>query len=117
MSVNTGWGGQRYIPASTERLANLRHPDYWVVPIIDHPDDPQTARIAHDVAERYPGRVFVCILGHSGVTTVTLVSGSGSESGSGSIGTARARRHRRRGGAPSAETTRTSLASPSLRTR
>lgn len=42
-----------------ERLANLDHPDYWVVPIIDHPDDPGTAAIAHAKAARYPGRVFV----------------------------------------------------------
>ncbi|MFC4147608.1 glycosyltransferase [Micromonospora mangrovi] len=42
-----------------ERLANLDHPDYWVVPIIDHPDDPGTAAIAHAKAARYPGRVLV----------------------------------------------------------
>ncbi|NYF59490.1 glycosyltransferase [Micromonospora purpureochromogenes] len=42
-----------------ERLANLDHPDYWVVPIIDHPDDPGTAAIAHATAARYPGRVLV----------------------------------------------------------
>ncbi|WP_433218976.1 glycosyltransferase [Dactylosporangium sp. CS-047395] len=43
-----------------ERLAGLRHPNYLVVPIIDHPDDPGTAAIAHDVARRHPGRVVVC---------------------------------------------------------
>ncbi|HKO86326.1 MAG TPA: glycosyltransferase [Actinomycetota bacterium] len=43
-----------------ERLATLDHPDYWVVPIIDHPDDPGTAAIAHDMAREYPGRVLVC---------------------------------------------------------
>lgn len=42
-----------------ERLANLDHPEYWVVPIIDHPDDPGTAAIAHAKAARYPGRVLV----------------------------------------------------------
>lgn len=42
-----------------ERLANLDHPDYWVVPIIDHPDDPGTAAIAHAKAAEYPGRVLV----------------------------------------------------------
>ncbi|WP_446218369.1 glycosyltransferase [Micromonospora sp. IBHARD004] len=42
-----------------ERLANLDHPDYWVVPIVDHPDDPGTAAIAHAKAARYPGRVLV----------------------------------------------------------
>jgi len=43
-----------------ERLANLNHPFYWVVPIVDHPDDPGTAAIAHEAASRYPGRVVVC---------------------------------------------------------
>jgi cellulose synthase/poly-beta-1,6-N-acetylglucosamine synthase-like glycosyltransferase len=43
-----------------ERLAQLNHPDYWVVPIIDHPDDPGTAAIAHDKAREHPGRVLVC---------------------------------------------------------
>ncbi|MFR9776355.1 glycosyltransferase [Micromonospora sp. MS34] len=42
-----------------ERLANLHHPDYVVMPIIDHPDDPGTAAIAHEKAARYPGRVLV----------------------------------------------------------
>jgi cellulose synthase/poly-beta-1,6-N-acetylglucosamine synthase-like glycosyltransferase len=43
-----------------ERLATLDHPDYLVVPIVDHPDDPGTAAIAHAMAERYPGRIVVC---------------------------------------------------------
>jgi hypothetical protein len=43
-----------------ERLAQLNHPDYWVVPIIDHPDDPGTAAIAHGKAREHPGRVLVC---------------------------------------------------------
>jgi glycosyltransferase XagB len=43
-----------------ERLARLDHPDYWVVPIIDHPDDPGTAAIAHEKAREHPGRVLVC---------------------------------------------------------
>jgi glycosyltransferase XagB len=43
-----------------ERLAQLDHPDYWVVPIIDHPDDPGTAAIAHSKAREYPGKVLVC---------------------------------------------------------
>ncbi len=43
-----------------DRLANLHHPDYVVMPIVDHPDDPGTAAIAHAAAERYPGRVVVC---------------------------------------------------------
>jgi cellulose synthase/poly-beta-1,6-N-acetylglucosamine synthase-like glycosyltransferase len=43
-----------------ERLAQLDHPDYWVVPIIDHPDDPGTAAIAHDKARQHPGKVLVC---------------------------------------------------------
>jgi cellulose synthase/poly-beta-1,6-N-acetylglucosamine synthase-like glycosyltransferase len=43
-----------------ERLARLDHPDYWVVPIIDHPDDPGTAAIAHDKAREHPGKVLVC---------------------------------------------------------
>lgn len=42
------------------RLAGLNHPDYRVMPIVDHPDDPGTAGIAHDVALRHPGRVIVC---------------------------------------------------------
>ncbi len=42
-----------------DRLANLNHPDYRVVPIIDHPDDPGTAAIAHRAAAAYPGRVLV----------------------------------------------------------
>jgi cellulose synthase/poly-beta-1,6-N-acetylglucosamine synthase-like glycosyltransferase len=42
-----------------ERLANLDHPDYWVMPIVDHPDDPGTAAIAHAKAAEYPGRVVV----------------------------------------------------------
>jgi cellulose synthase/poly-beta-1,6-N-acetylglucosamine synthase-like glycosyltransferase len=43
-----------------DRLATLNHPDYWVMPIVDHPDDPGTARIAHGKAREYPGRVIVC---------------------------------------------------------
>jgi glycosyltransferase XagB len=43
-----------------ERLARLHHPDYWVVPIVDHPDDPGTAAIAHAKAREHPGRVLVC---------------------------------------------------------
>ncbi|GAA1873571.1 glycosyltransferase [Asanoa iriomotensis] len=43
-----------------ERLATLDHPDYWVMPIVDHPDDPGTARIAHGKAREFPGRVLVC---------------------------------------------------------
>ena len=43
-----------------DRLATLNHPDYWVMPIVDHPDDPGTARIAHGKARDYPGRVIVC---------------------------------------------------------
>jgi glycosyltransferase XagB len=43
-----------------ERLAQLDHPDYWVVPIIDHPDDPGTAAIVHGKAREHPGRVLVC---------------------------------------------------------
>ena len=43
-----------------ERLARLDHPDYWVVPIIDHPDDPGTAAIAHAKAREHPGKVLVC---------------------------------------------------------
>lgn len=42
-----------------ERLANLNHPRYCVVPIIDHPDDPGTAKIAHAAAERFPERILV----------------------------------------------------------
>jgi glycosyltransferase XagB len=43
-----------------ERLAALHHPDYWVVPIVDHPDDPGTAAIAHAKAREHPGKVMVC---------------------------------------------------------
>jgi cellulose synthase/poly-beta-1,6-N-acetylglucosamine synthase-like glycosyltransferase len=43
-----------------DRLATLNHPDYWVMPIVDHPDDPGTARIAHAKARAYPDRVLVC---------------------------------------------------------
>ena len=43
-----------------DRLANLNHPDYWVMPIVDHPDDPGTARIAHRKARDYPSRIIVC---------------------------------------------------------
>jgi cellulose synthase/poly-beta-1,6-N-acetylglucosamine synthase-like glycosyltransferase len=43
-----------------ERLARLDHPDYWVVPIVDHPDDPGTAAIAHAKARQHPGKVLVC---------------------------------------------------------
>jgi len=42
-----------------KRLANLNHPRYCVVPIIDHPDDPGTAAIAHAAADRYPDRILV----------------------------------------------------------
>ena len=42
------------------RLANLDHPRYWVVPIVDHADDMATARIAHAAARRHPERVLVC---------------------------------------------------------
>jgi cellulose synthase/poly-beta-1,6-N-acetylglucosamine synthase-like glycosyltransferase len=42
------------------RLAALNHPDYWVVPIVDHPDDPGTASIAHEMALRHSRRVLVC---------------------------------------------------------
>ena len=31
-----------------------------MVPVVDHPDDPGTAAIAHDYARRYPDRVLVC---------------------------------------------------------
>jgi cellulose synthase/poly-beta-1,6-N-acetylglucosamine synthase-like glycosyltransferase len=43
-----------------DRLATLNHPDYWVMPIVDHPDDPGTARIVHGKAREFPGRVIVC---------------------------------------------------------
>jgi cellulose synthase/poly-beta-1,6-N-acetylglucosamine synthase-like glycosyltransferase len=43
-----------------DRLATLHHPEYWVMPIVDHPDDPETARIVHGKARDYPGRVIVC---------------------------------------------------------
>jgi cellulose synthase/poly-beta-1,6-N-acetylglucosamine synthase-like glycosyltransferase len=43
-----------------DRLARLHHPDYWVVPIVDHPDDPGTAAIAHAKAREHPGKVLVC---------------------------------------------------------
>jgi cellulose synthase/poly-beta-1,6-N-acetylglucosamine synthase-like glycosyltransferase len=43
-----------------DRLATLNHPGYWVMPIVDHPDDPGTARIAHAKARDYPSRVIVC---------------------------------------------------------
>lgn len=42
------------------RLAGLHHPDYWVVPIVDHRDDPETAEIAHATAREFPSRVLVC---------------------------------------------------------
>ncbi|HZD00972.1 MAG TPA: glycosyltransferase [Actinomycetes bacterium] len=42
------------------RLARLNHPDYRVVSIIDHPDDPGTAAIAHAKAREHPGRLLVC---------------------------------------------------------
>jgi len=45
--------------ATLERLANLDHPDYRVVLIIDHPDDHETAAIAHAKAAEYPCRVLV----------------------------------------------------------
>ncbi|CAA9226596.1 MAG: hypothetical protein AVDCRST_MAG41-760, partial [uncultured Corynebacteriales bacterium] len=43
-----------------DRLRRLDHPRYWVVPIVDHEDDMGTARIAHSVARKDPGRVLVC---------------------------------------------------------
>lgn len=43
-----------------DRLRQLDHPRYWVVPIVDHEDDMGTARIAHAVARKDPGRVLVC---------------------------------------------------------
>jgi cellulose synthase/poly-beta-1,6-N-acetylglucosamine synthase-like glycosyltransferase len=43
-----------------DRLANLNHPNYRVMPIVDHADDPETARIVHDKARQYPGRILVC---------------------------------------------------------
>jgi glycosyltransferase XagB len=42
------------------RLVRLNHPDYRVVPIIDHPDDPGTAAIAHAKAREHPGKLLVC---------------------------------------------------------
>jgi cellulose synthase/poly-beta-1,6-N-acetylglucosamine synthase-like glycosyltransferase len=42
------------------RLANLDHPRYWVLPIVDHGDDMATARVAHAVARQDPERVLVC---------------------------------------------------------
>jgi glycosyltransferase XagB len=51
--------GEAVAGTTLERLANLDHPDYWVVPIVDHPDDPGTAAIAHAKAAEYPGRVVV----------------------------------------------------------
>ncbi|WP_285741659.1 glycosyltransferase [Lentzea sp. NBRC 105346] len=43
-----------------DRLATLDHPNYLVVPIVDHADDPGTAGIAHAKAREFPGRVLVC---------------------------------------------------------
>lgn len=43
-----------------DRLRQLDHPRYWVVPIVDHEDDMGTARIAHSVARKDPERVLVC---------------------------------------------------------
>jgi hypothetical protein len=43
-----------------ERLTTLNHPDYLVMPIVDHPDDPGTAQIAHAKARDHPHRVVVC---------------------------------------------------------
>lgn len=42
------------------RLAALDHPDYKVVAIIDHPDDPGTAAIAYAQVREHPGRIIVC---------------------------------------------------------
>lgn len=52
--------GEAVAGHTLDRLANLNHPEYWVMPIIDHPDDPGTARIAHAKAREYPDRVLVC---------------------------------------------------------
>jgi cellulose synthase/poly-beta-1,6-N-acetylglucosamine synthase-like glycosyltransferase len=46
--------------ATLDRLATLNHPDYWVMPIVDHPDDPGTAEIAHAKARQHPDRIMVC---------------------------------------------------------
>jgi cellulose synthase/poly-beta-1,6-N-acetylglucosamine synthase-like glycosyltransferase/putative flippase GtrA len=46
--------------STLRRLADLDHPRYWVVPIVDHGDDMATARIAHAAARRNPDRVLVC---------------------------------------------------------
>ena len=43
-----------------DRLAGLNHPNYRVVAIVDHPDDPGTAAIANAKAREHPGRLLVC---------------------------------------------------------
>jgi putative flippase GtrA len=43
-----------------DRLTRLHHPDYRVVAIVDHPDDPGTARIVHAKAREHPDRLLVC---------------------------------------------------------
>lgn len=43
-----------------ERLVRLDHPDYLVVAIVDHVDDPRTTAIVEDVAAQHPGRIIVC---------------------------------------------------------
>ncbi|NUT06092.1 MAG: glycosyltransferase family 2 protein [Hamadaea sp.] len=48
------------VEETLRRLAGLNHPDYWVVPIVDHRDDPVTADIAHAIAREFPSRVLVC---------------------------------------------------------
>ena len=43
-----------------DRLAALSHPDYRVVVVVDHRDDPGTAAIANEKAREHPGRLLVC---------------------------------------------------------
>jgi glycosyltransferase XagB len=48
------------LEATLERLAELDHPDFEVLPIVGH-DDPETAAVARRVAERYPDRFQVVV--------------------------------------------------------
>lgn len=50
--------------ATLDRLAQLDHPEYVVVVVVDHRDDERTAAVADAKAAEHPGRVLVCEYPH-----------------------------------------------------
>lgn len=49
----------KVIGATLDQMVRLDHPDYLVMVIIDHPDDPETLAIVRAKVQRYPGRIMV----------------------------------------------------------